>query len=165
MAANTSLRESAKATNDRMERTVEALRIASTNAANARTDADTAEAYAASLASQLESLRHIVQETKRATKILHDEHAQVAAATRSVESKLLMRETELLHLQKDRKVILSEKEKLAREAKDLMVDKQKLNSELELRRSRTCTEGSILNGRKRAAQCSLVIGRRFINRC
>jgi hypothetical protein len=43
------------------------LRIASTNAANARTDADTAEAYAASLASQLESLRHIVQETKRAT--------------------------------------------------------------------------------------------------
>jgi predicted nucleic acid-binding Zn-ribbon protein len=64
-------------------------------------------------------------------KILHDEHAQVAAATRSVESNLLMRETELLHLQKDRKVILSDKEKLAREAKDLIADKQKLNSQLE----------------------------------
>lgn len=131
MAANASLRESASATNDRMERTVEALRIASTNAANARTDADTAEAYAASLASQLESLRNIVQETKRATKILHDEHAQVTAATRSVESKLLKRETELLHLQTNRKVILSDKDKLTRDVKELMGDKQKLIFQLE----------------------------------
>ena len=131
LAANTSLRESANASNGRLDRTVEALRIASTNAANARTDADAAEAYAASLASQLESLRHIVQETKRATKILHDEHAQVAAATRSVESKLLMRETELFHLQKDRKVILSDSEKLKRDAKQLMGDKQNLIFQLE----------------------------------
>lgn len=131
MAANTSLRESGTASNERMERTVEALRIAGTNAANARADADAAEAYAASLASQLESLRHVVEETKRATKILHDEHETVASATRSVESKLLQRETELLHLQKDRKSILADREKLKFNAQSLIDDKKTIELQLE----------------------------------
>lgn len=130
MAANTSLRESANASNERLERTVEALRLAGANAANARADADAAEAYAASLASQLESLRHVVHETKRAAKILQDEHEQVAAATRSVESKLLKSETELFHLQKDRKTILSDQDQLRQITKEMTQEKNKLLSEL-----------------------------------
>lgn len=130
MAANTSLRESANASNERLERTVEALRLAGANAANARADADAAEAYAASLASQLESLRHVVSETKRAIKILQTEHEQVAAATRSVESKLLKRETELFHLQKDRRTILSSHDQLKLISKERTHEKNKLVSEL-----------------------------------
>ena len=131
MAANTSLRESANSSNERMERTIEALRIAGTNAANARADADAAEAYAASLASQLESLRHVVQETKRATNILQEEHEMVAAATRSVESKLLMRETELFHLQKARKAVLADHDTLKRSTQELMDAKKKLALQLQ----------------------------------
>ena len=147
MAANSSLRESANASNERLERTVEALRLAGANAANARADADAAEAYAASLASQLESLRHVVHDTKRATKMLQDEHEQVAAATRSVESKLLKRETELFHLQKDRMTILSDQDQLRRAAKELSHEKNKLINELGCMSERIKTLGREIEDR------------------
>jgi chromosome segregation ATPase len=108
-----------------LERTLEALKVAGINAANARADADAAESFASSLASQLESLRNVVQETTRATKVLKEEHEAVAAATRFVESNLLKRETELFHLQRDRKAILKEHEKLKESISKLSEDKRK----------------------------------------
>jgi chromosome segregation ATPase len=53
-----------------------------------------------------------------------------------VESKLLQRETEMLHFQKDRKTILADREKLKCNAQDLIEDKKKLERQLERRQER-----------------------------
>ena len=98
-AANDALREAASSSSERLERTVEALRIAGSNAANARADADAAEAYASSLATQLKTLRNTIDETKRASQSLAEEHQVIAEASRSLETKVLQRETEHVRFQ------------------------------------------------------------------
>mmetsp|Transcript_7001 Transcript_7001/g.11081 ORF Transcript_7001/g.11081 Transcript_7001/m.11081 type:complete len:501 (-) Transcript_7001:213-1715(-) len=125
-AANNSLRQSASTSNDRMERTLEALRIAGANAANARSDADAAEQYASSLAAQLESMLSILEQTKRASQTLQDEHVQVAAATKAVETKLLQRETEHLRIEKENKILLESREKLFSKIQELVDEKERL---------------------------------------
>eukprot|EP00546_Thalassionema_frauenfeldii_P001396 CAMPEP_0178937268 /NCGR_PEP_ID=MMETSP0786-20121207/25653_1 /TAXON_ID=186022 /ORGANISM="Thalassionema frauenfeldii, Strain CCMP 1798" /LENGTH=501 /DNA_ID=CAMNT_0020615801 /DNA_START=3494 /DNA_END=4999 /DNA_ORIENTATION=- len=125
-AANTSLRHSATASNDRMERTLEALRIAGANAANARADADAAEQYASSLATQLESILSVLEQTKRTTQALQDEHTQVASATKAVETKLLQRETEYLRLEKESKIFLESRQQLSSRIEDLVKEKDQL---------------------------------------
>lgn len=130
-AANASLREAASASSERMERTVEALRIASTNAANARADADAAEACAASMATQLQALRDVVDETKRASQVLYKEHEQVAAAARSMEAKLLQRETELARSQKEQRQWMEEKEQTKKRTLKLQSENKSLEHEME----------------------------------
>mmetsp|Transcript_21921 Transcript_21921/g.32378 ORF Transcript_21921/g.32378 Transcript_21921/m.32378 type:complete len:368 (+) Transcript_21921:634-1737(+) len=125
-AANNSLRQSSSTSNDRMERTLEALRIAGANAANARSDADAAEQYASSLAAQLESMLSILEQTKRASQTLQDEHVQVAAATKAVETKLLQRETEHLRIEKENKILLESREKLSSKIQELRDEKERL---------------------------------------
>jgi len=129
--ANTSLRESTAASNDRMERVTDALRIAGQNSASARCDADAAESYASSLATQLESLRSVVDETKRATESLYQEHELISQAARSLETKLLQRETEFYRSQKERKQLVEEQEKLRLKAKSAEDERKQLESKLE----------------------------------
>ena len=129
-AANNALRESTTASADRMERVTEALRIAGQNAANARCDADAAESYAVSLASQLESLRSVVEETKRVSETLYQEHELISQAARSVEAKLLQRETEFARSQKDQKQLLDEQVRLRRHGKSADEERKRLESEL-----------------------------------
>lgn len=130
-AANTSLREAAAAHSERMERTVEALRIAGTNAANARADADAAEACAASMATQLQALKDVVDETKRASQILYKEHEDVSAGARSMEAKLLQRETELARAQKEQRTWMEEKEKLKSFTNKLQEEKKTLEQKVQ----------------------------------
>ena len=52
-----------------MDRTVDALRIAGTNAANAQADTNSPEANATLLANQLLCLNSIVEETKHALRL------------------------------------------------------------------------------------------------
>ena len=129
-AANASLREAALAHSERMERTVEALRIAGTNAANARADADAAEACAASMATQLQALKDVVDETKRASQVLYKEHEQVSAGARSMEAKLLQRETELARAQKEQRQWMEEKEKMKSFTSKLQEEKKTLEQEV-----------------------------------
>ena len=113
-----------------MERTVEALRIAGTNAANARADADAAEACAASMATQLQALKDVVHETKRASQILYKEHEQVSAAARSMEAKLLQRETELARSKKEQRQWIDEKGGMKKRAQQLQGERKLLEKEM-----------------------------------
>ncbi len=126
-----SLRESATSTNERMERTVQALHIASQGAANARADADAAEACAASMATQLQALRQVVEETKRAAHVLVKEQEQVAAGARSMEANLLQRETELARAKKQERQWKLEKEDMKRAATKLQDEIKTLQHELQ----------------------------------
>jgi hypothetical protein len=94
-AANVTLREDSSSTHHRLERSVEALRRAGTQAQRARADAEAAEATAVSLAQTLQSLQTVVTETKRAAQLLHQEHAQIAAAAQQLEAKVLQKEGDL----------------------------------------------------------------------
>jgi chromosome segregation ATPase len=115
-----------------MERTIEALRIAGTNAANARADADAAEACAASMVSQLQALRDVVDETKRASSILFKEHEQVSGAARSMEAKLLQKETELARSQKEQRQWMEEREEMKKSAARLQAEQKCLEKETNL---------------------------------
>ena len=102
-AANASLREETSSNQSRLDRTVEALRIAANNVAKARSEADAAEATAATLAQTLQNLQIVLTETKAASQILHKEQLQVNATVAVVESKLLQKEAEIVKAQKDLK--------------------------------------------------------------
>ena len=130
-SANTSLRESASASTDRADRLTDALRIAGQNAANARCDADAAESYASSLAAQLESLRSVVDETKRVSETLYVEHELISQAARTIEAKLLQRETEFARAQKEQKQLLEEQGTLLRKIKTGKDDHKRLEVQLE----------------------------------
>lgn len=104
-AANASLREESASSQSRLDRTVEALRIAGSNAAKARADADAAEATAANLAQTLQSLQAVITETKRASQILHNEQQQVTATAANAEAKLLQKEGDLVRAQKELKTL------------------------------------------------------------
>ena len=106
------LREENSTTQQRLDRTVEALRIAGSNAQKARMDADSAEATVVSLDHTLKSLQTVVTETKRASQILHQEHQQVAAAAASIEAKLLQKEGDLARSHKELKVLRESNEHL-----------------------------------------------------
>jgi predicted nuclease with TOPRIM domain len=100
-ASNDSLREEAASSQNRLERTVAALRIAGSNAAKARGDADTAQATATGLAQSLQSLQTVVTETKRASQVLHQDQQQVSTAATSIQAKLLQKEADLARAQKE----------------------------------------------------------------
>lgn len=104
-AANAALREENASHQSRYDRTVDALRLAGSNAAKARADADAAEATAATLSQTLQSLQTVVTETKRASQILHQEQQQVSAAAASVEAKLLQKEGDLARAHKELKTL------------------------------------------------------------
>jgi hypothetical protein len=100
-AANASLREETASSQSRLERTMEALRIAGSNATKARADADAAEATAASLAHTLQALQTVIAETKHASQILHQEQLSVSEKANRVEVKLLQKEVDLARVQKE----------------------------------------------------------------
>ena len=60
--------------NAKVDRTVEALQIAGTNAANARAEADASNARAESLSVQLNDLQSVIEETKRGMEVVRREH-------------------------------------------------------------------------------------------
>ena len=84
-----------------MDRTIEALRIASTNAAKARADADAAEATASTLAHTLQNLKTVLTETKNASQLLFEEQQELNATVASAESKFIQKEAELLRAKKE----------------------------------------------------------------
>lgn len=135
--ANESLREASSAANNRMERTLEALKIAGQNAANARADANAAESFAASLAHQVESLRSTVEETKRSTQQVYQEHEQIASAARSVESNLISREMEFSRKQKEQEQTLLEYERMKRKCEELATAQKMMKYELEQKSNHT----------------------------
>lgn len=104
--------------------------IPQTNAANARADADASEANAAALSNQLQALKSVVDETKRATQVLYSEHEQVTAASRSVETKLLQSESENGRMQKERKRLVEERDELSEKTCSLENDRNTLETKL-----------------------------------
>jgi hypothetical protein len=95
------LREEASSSQNRLERTVAALRIAGSNAAKARADADTAEATAQGLSQSLQSLESVVTETKRACHMLQQEQTLVSTTATSIQAKLLHKEADLARAHKE----------------------------------------------------------------
>jgi hypothetical protein len=95
------LREEASSSQNRLERTVAALRIAGSNAAKARADADTAEATAQGLSQSLQSLESVVTETKRACQMLQQEQTLVSTSATSIQAKLLHKEADLARAHKE----------------------------------------------------------------
>lgn len=100
-AANSSLREETCSGQSRLDRTIEALRIASNNATKARADADAAEATASTLAQSLQSLKTVLTETKRAAQILHQEQQELNATVSVAESQFKKKEAELLRAKQE----------------------------------------------------------------
>lgn len=94
-AANASLREETASSQARLDRTVEALRLAGRNAAAARANADAAEATATTLSQTLQALQTVIAETKRASQLLHHEQESVTAKAALVETKLLQKQGDL----------------------------------------------------------------------
>jgi chromosome segregation ATPase len=100
-ASTESLREEASSSQNRLERTVAALRIAGSNAAKARADADTAEATASSLSQSLQSLESVVTETKRACLVLQQEQTAVSSSATTIQATLLHKEADLARARKE----------------------------------------------------------------
>lgn len=102
-ALNNELREAARQQSTRMQKMRNALQLASQNAAKARVEADTAEATAATLASQLQALQIVIEETKRASKVLLEEQNDVEQKAQSVEQKYIQTQAELARVNLQRK--------------------------------------------------------------
>ncbi len=79
----------------KIDRALEALKIAGANAANARAEADAANARAESLSGQLNDLQSLIKDTKECLEIVRREHDEVSHAARSVECRLIQVESEL----------------------------------------------------------------------
>jgi chromosome segregation ATPase len=94
-AANQALRDEAATYQRRLEKTLEHLRIAGSNASKARTDADAAEATASNLSQSLQSVHFIVSETKRVSVSLQKEQQVLQHTVASVENKLLGMEAKI----------------------------------------------------------------------
>jgi hypothetical protein len=134
-ATNMELRQAAAGTAQRMEQTTHALRIAGQNAVNARTDVDAAEVTAATLATQLQAFQEVVEETKQASRVLYQEHEQVAAAAQSVETKWVQTEAELARSQ-------SQRQALQKQADELTTKTQRLEHNLQLLKTQFANQAS-----------------------
>lgn len=91
----TASEQNASQTQSKIDRTLEALKIAGANAANARAEADAANARAESLSGQLNDLQAFIEDTKSCMDIVRREHDEVSHAARSVEGRLIQVESEL----------------------------------------------------------------------
>ena len=125
-AANKELRQSLKDVEQRLERTTNALRVAGQNASNARVDADAAEATAASLASQLEAFRVVVDETKRASLVLYQEHEEISSAAQSMETKYVQAQADLCRSQNLRQQVEKQKEELDAKVQMMKTERREL---------------------------------------
>lgn len=108
-AANQSLRDEAASYQRRLEKTLDHLRIAGSNASKARTDADAAEATASNLSQSLQSIHSVVSETKRASGSLQREQQMLQNTVASVENKLLRMEAKLATSNKELSVLQIQK--------------------------------------------------------
>lgn len=129
-ASNQTLREESSAASLRFERTVEALQIAAANAASARTDADQAEVSAECLATQLEALKIVVEQTKQAARVLNEEHEEISEQVKSGQAKLLQAEAELAQSQKENKKLRVKSEECESKAKELQEETTNLKRQL-----------------------------------
>lgn len=100
-AANEALREEADSKQKRLDRSLQALRQASSDSQRARADADAAEATSASLAQTLQALQTVIEETKQASAILHQEHQQVATMASALEATLLQKEVDMAKVKRE----------------------------------------------------------------
>ena len=116
----------------KVDRTLEALQIAGTNAANARAEADASNARVESLTSQLNDLQSLIDDTKRCMEVVRKEHDEVSRSARSIEGQCIHMESELIRAAKVKKDAVEEcvflkrrvetSEKVAREVQDEVND-------------------------------------------
>ena len=92
---NTAARDKNDHLKAKADRTAEALRIAGQTAASAKAEADAANARADSLSSQLNELQSVIRDNKRSVEAVRQEHEEVSRAARSVESRLILVDSEL----------------------------------------------------------------------
>jgi chromosome segregation ATPase len=129
-ATNKELQLAIAGTEQRLERTTHALRAAGKNAANAREDADAAEATAASLAMQLQAFQEVIDETKRASQVLYKEHEEISEAAHLVETKCVQIQAELVRSQNQRQNLNKQNEELAARARRAEDEKRKLEAQV-----------------------------------
>lgn len=87
--------QNVKQLQSKIDRTLEALKIAGVNAANARAEADAANARTNSLSEQLNDFQELVDDTKDCMEVVRREHDEVSNAARAIESRLIKVESEL----------------------------------------------------------------------
>ena len=129
--SNNQLREEAARSQARYDKTVQALRIAGSNAAKARADADSAEATAATMAQTLQSLQTVVEETKRASQVLHNEQQQVARAAADAQQSLVKKEGDLAAAYQKAKILREANDSLQRENEMFKDDRASLQRRLQ----------------------------------
>jgi len=131
--ANSALRDASATSTARMQTISEALRIAGEKAANARADADAAEARASSLATQLKSFKAALDETKRTCESIRTEHDDISSAARDLEGRLLQTESELNRIQKQKAKGDDDRDTMCEELQDLKQTEKMLKDYLDKR--------------------------------
>lgn len=129
-ASNETLREEGATSSLRFERTIEALKISAANAACARTDADQAEASADGLSTQLEALKTVIEQTKLAAQVMHDEQQEIEEQVRNGQTKLLQVEAELARSQKETKELRESAQTWETKAKGLQEEATTLKRQI-----------------------------------
>jgi len=114
-----------------------ALQVASQNAAKARLDADSAEAAAATLATQLQALQMVIDETKRASHVLLEEQDEITQKAQSVEQQYVQSQAELARANTQRKKLQQQNLELTQATKSLEGNIQELKTRLDHQRAET----------------------------
>jgi hypothetical protein len=96
----------------KIERTLDALRIADTNADNARAEADASNARVESLTCQMNDMQSLIDETKRGMEVVRNEHDEIHRASRSMEGRLIQVESELTTARKVKNDAVAERDSL-----------------------------------------------------
>jgi hypothetical protein len=125
-ATNESLREEASSNNQRWQRTAKALQTAGSRAAQARADADAAEATATNLVHTLQDLQTVVAETKMASQVLHDDHEELRKATNDIQKQLIMKDADISRCHKEMQILKQRNQQLATSEKEWQSDKEKV---------------------------------------
>ena len=130
-ALNNELRENERQQSRRIQQMRNAANEASQNAARARLDADAAETTAATLATQLQALQQVVEETKRASHLLLEEQDEISQKAQAVEQQYVQTQAELARANAQREKIQQENVELGKKTKSLESTIRQLTSELD----------------------------------
>ena len=126
-----SLRLSVTQSQSRLNNTTSALKIAANNAANARCDADAAHARVQTLIDQVGVLKRSIEECRRTTKTVCEEHERISTASRDLGSQLMKCEAELQHAQNSVEKLKRSHSKIENQNKTYEIDNQRLQAKLD----------------------------------
>jgi myosin heavy subunit len=95
------LREETASLQVRLDRTADALEVARSDAAKARTEAETAQVVSATLAQNLQGMEAAVKENRQMYQTIQHEHQKISQLTQTMQDQLVRKELQLLRVTSD----------------------------------------------------------------